>query len=94
MTVPAVRTVALKQDGYRDFSIRSCGSSQTIFLDMESLITILGQTFLRMDIPRVARMVDTSRANAEAQIQSLADAWHNGDIRSAIQAFESDLLHG
>jgi hypothetical protein len=60
-------------------------------LDMESITTILGQSFLTMDIPHVARMVDTSRVNAEAQVQSIADAWHNGDIRSAIQALESDL---
>lgn len=58
---------------------------------MESITTILGQSFLTMDIPRVARMVDTSRANAEAQIQSIADAWHGGDIRSAVLALESDL---
>lgn len=61
---------------------------------MESITTILGQSFLTMDIPHVARMVDTSRANAEAQIQSLADAWHEGDISSAVLALESDLAHG
>ena len=60
---------------------------------MESIITILGQSFLRMDIPRVARMWDTSQENAESQIQSIADAWHQGDVRSAVQALESDLRH-
>ena len=57
-------------------------------------ITILGEEFSRKHIPNVSRMIDTHRENAERQIQSIADAWHEGSIIGAVQAFESDLAHG
>jgi hypothetical protein len=57
-------------------------------------ITILGEEFKREHIPKIAAMIDNDRANAEAQIKSIADAWHGGSIVGAIQAFESDLAHG
>lgn len=60
----------------------------------EDKITILGEIFNRKHIPHVARMFDTSKDNAEAQIRSIADAWHEGSVVSAVQALESDLAHG
>lgn len=57
-------------------------------------ITILGKTYSREDIPNIAQMFDVSKENAERQIQSIADAWHEGNTPSAIHAFESDLAHG
>lgn len=54
-------------------------------------VALLGETFSRKRFPRLAAMVDTNRANAEAQLKSIADAWHGGDIVSAAQALESDL---
>jgi len=60
----------------------------------EDKVTILGKEFKRDSIPHVARMLDTSRENAERQIQGIADAWHEGSVVSAVQALESDLAHG
>lgn len=57
-------------------------------------ITILSEEFDRDAIPHIARMWDTDRAGTEVRIQSIADAWHNGNVVSAIQALESDLGHG
>lgn len=55
---------------------------------------LLGETFSKEHFPNLYRMVETSRENAEAQLQSIAAAWHNGSIVSAAQALESDLAHG
>lgn len=55
---------------------------------------LLGKTFTKKGMPNLYRMVQTSRMNAEAQLQSIADTWHEGSIVSAAQAFESDLAHG
>lgn len=57
-------------------------------------ITILSEEFDRDAIPHIARMRDTDKASTEAQIRSIADAWHDGSIVSAVQALESDLAHG
>lgn len=54
---------------------------------------LLGETFSKEHMPILYSMVETSRENAEAQLQSIANAWHNGSIVSAAQAFESDMAH-
>lgn len=55
---------------------------------------LLGETFGIEHFPHLYQMVQTSRENAERQLKSIADAWHEGSIVSAAQAFESDLAHG
>lgn len=55
---------------------------------------LLEETFNKEHFPNLYRMVETSRENAEAQLQSIADAWHGGSIASAAVAFESDMAHG
>ena len=52
---------------------------------------LCGETFAVEDFPRLYQMVQTSPANAAAQLQSIANAWHDGDIVSAAQSFESDM---
>ena len=58
---------------------------------MGNKITILGEVFERHHIPKVSRMFGTNQSNTERQIQSIADAWHEGSISSAVVALESDL---
>lgn len=55
---------------------------------------LLDETFDIEHFPHLYRMAQTSRENAERQLKSIADAWHEGYIVSAAQAFESDLAHG
>lgn len=54
---------------------------------------LLGETFSKEHMPILYSMVQTNRENAERQLQSIANAWHNGSIVSAAQALESDMAH-
>ncbi|KKW08293.1 MAG: hypothetical protein UY44_C0012G0007 [Candidatus Kaiserbacteria bacterium GW2011_GWA2_49_19] len=56
--------------------------------------TVLGESFEIKHFPRLYNMYCTSPDNLERQLQGIADAWHEGSIRSAAVAFESDLQHG
>ncbi|HAT68550.1 MAG: hypothetical protein A2481_02405 [Candidatus Yonathbacteria bacterium RIFOXYC2_FULL_47_9] len=58
---------------------------------MNEKFTILGEVFERKHFPNIARMFDRDPSNTEQQIQSIANAWHEGSIVSAAIAFESDL---
>jgi len=58
---------------------------------MNEKFTILGEVFERKHFPNIAKMFDIDPSNTARQIQSIADAWHEGSIVSAAQAFESDL---
>lgn len=63
---------------------------------MESSSTsfdLLGESFSKEHMPNLYRMVETNKKNAEIQLQSIANAWHNGSIVGAAQAFESDMAH-
>ena len=61
---------------------------------MEKEVLILGESFDRELFPKLAEMMDRSPAETEAQVQSVADAWHEGSIVPAVMALESDLAHG
>lgn len=52
---------------------------------------LCGETFAAEHFPRLYRMVQTSPTNAATQLQSVADAWHDGNVVSAAQSFESDM---
>ena len=54
---------------------------------------ICGEWFSSAYFPNLAQMEATSSNNAENQLKSIANAWHDGDISSAAIAFESDLQH-
>ena len=45
-------------------------------------------------MPNLYRMYQANPENAAAQLQSIADAWHEGSVIGAAQALESDLAHG
>ena len=55
---------------------------------------ILGEKFPTGEYPMLYRRSQMNKEWLEEQIQSVADAWHEGDIVSACQALESDLQHG
>ncbi len=52
---------------------------------------ICGETFETRYFPNLYEMYKISPKNAEDQLRSIANAWHEGHIVSAAQAFESDL---
>lgn len=54
---------------------------------------VLGERFKIKYFPNMHDMYRTSKCNLEDQLQSIADAWHEGSISSAAIAFESDLRH-
>jgi hypothetical protein len=58
------------------------------------IFSVCGEDFEIRHFPHLYGMVQTSRENAEAQLRSIANAWHDGSIVSAAQALESDLGHG
>ncbi len=62
-------------------------------MNMEDTFIILGKELKREYFPHIAAMFDTNKENTERQLQSIADAWHNGSIVGAAQALESDLGH-
>jgi len=55
---------------------------------------LCSERFQKDNFPNLYRMYQANQENAETQLQSIADAWHNGSINSAAIAFESDLAHG
>ena len=63
-------------------------------IEQNGQFELLGETFDIEHFPHLYGMVQISRENAEMQIKSLADAWHEGSVVSAAQAFESDMAHG
>lgn len=59
----------------------------------EEYFEIAGEKFEKRYFPNLYRMYEASPQNAEEQLRSVADAWHEGKIVSAAQALESDLAH-
>lgn len=55
------------------------------------IFTVCGEDFEARHYPRLYRMFKTDPQNLEAQVRSIADAWHDGSIVGAMQALESDL---
>ena len=60
---------------------------------MLKTFTVLGETFGVEHFPRMYDMFKTSPDNLERQLKSIANAWHEGSIVGAAQAFESDMGH-
>lgn len=54
---------------------------------------ILGERFKIRYFPNMYDMYRTSKYNLENQLQSIADAWHEGSVISAAIAFESDMKY-
>lgn len=62
-------------------------------MESNNTFQIAGENFETKDFPNLYEMYKISPQNAEDQLRSIADAWHEGNIVSAAQAFESDLAH-
>ena len=56
-------------------------------------IQILGKEIDPEDMPILYKWAQTHADTLTVQLQSIANAWHEGDIGSAMVAFESDLAH-
>ena len=57
-------------------------------------IKILGEPIDPDNCPILYGKAKTNKIEFEKQLRSIADTWHEGSIRSAIIALESDLGHG
>jgi len=57
-------------------------------------IKVLGETLDPDNQPILYQKALTNKLELEWQIKSIANAWHEGSIRAAIIALESDLEHG
>lgn len=57
-------------------------------------IVILGEVIDPENMPRLYNWAENNPETLEKQLDSIAKAWHEGNIRSAMLALESDLQHG
>jgi len=57
-------------------------------------IKILGEDIDPDNMPKLYRWALHNPETLERQLKSIANAWHEGNIRAAMIAFESDLEHG
>lgn len=55
---------------------------------------LLGEIFEVSLFPNLYSVYQNNKTWAEEQLQSVANAWHEGNISSAAIALESDLAHG
>lgn len=60
----------------------------------QSSVTILGEEIDKEYYPKLYNWATTNPKTLESQLKSIAKAWHEGSIKSAMQALESDLEHG
>lgn len=67
--------------------------SSSIIDRKKRLIEILGENIDPEDMPNLYRMAKKNLKGLEEQVLSVAQAWHEGSITSAMQALESDLAH-
>lgn len=58
------------------------------------IITILGKSLDYENFPILYKWAQEHPETLESQLNSIAKAWHEGSIMSAMQALESDLEHG
>jgi len=61
---------------------------------IQAEISILGETIDPDNMPIIYQKALTNSEELERQLKSIANAWHEGDIRSVMLALESDLEHG
>lgn len=59
-----------------------------------SPIKILGEMIDPDNMPILYNWAKMNPETLERQLKSIADVWHEGDISSAMIAFEMDLVHG
>lgn len=57
-------------------------------------IKILGEVLDQESEPILYKKALTNKPELERQLKSIAEKWHQGDVRAAILALESDLEHG
>lgn len=57
-------------------------------------VVILGEEVDPDNMPILYRKANTNNLELERQLKSIATAWHEGNIRAAMIALESDLEHG
>lgn len=57
-------------------------------------IRVLGVQIDNKNFPKLYQWAKENPETLEEQLKSIANAWHEGDIGSAMQALESDLEHG
>lgn len=60
----------------------------------DNSILILGEKIDPDNHPKLYRWAQINPDTLESQLISIANAWHSGNVHSAIVAFESDLEHG
>ncbi|MCL4384180.1 hypothetical protein M1116_01910 [Patescibacteria group bacterium] len=58
---------------------------------MNNKVTILGEVITKKDLPKLYKWAKENPATLVEQLKSIADKWHEGNIRSALIAFEMDL---
>ena len=57
-------------------------------------IKILGEMIYPGNQPILYRKAKVNKPELERQLKSIAEKWHEGSVRAAILALESDLEHG
>ena len=60
----------------------------------QSKAIILGEEIDPDNMPKLYRWAKENPETLEKQLKSIANAWHEGSIRAAMLALESDLEHG
>lgn len=60
----------------------------------EKPIKVLGEIIDPDNQPILYHKAKLNKPELERQLKSIANTWHEGSIRSAILALESDLDHG
>lgn len=60
----------------------------------DNKVLILRETIDKKNFPILYKWAQEHPDTLEAQVKSIAKAWHEGNIMSALQALESDMEHG
>lgn len=60
----------------------------------KTVLKILGETIDPDNMPKLYNWAISNPETLQRQLKSIADAWHEGSIRAAMIALESDLEHG
>ncbi|HBL51663.1 MAG: hypothetical protein A3D24_02255 [Candidatus Blackburnbacteria bacterium RIFCSPHIGHO2_02_FULL_39_13] len=64
------------------------------FFEKKQSIKILGEILNQESEPILYQKAKTNKPELKRQLKSVAEKWHQGSVRSAILALESDLQHG
>lgn len=59
-----------------------------------SKIVLWGEEIDPDNMPILYQKAKLNKTELEKQLRSVADKWHEGSVRAAIIALESDLQHG